>query len=354
MHPYMNLPDKAFWSKAVAQNNVIEMESLWKPKRKIRSDQVFATFGSCFAQHIGRALVARGLLWLDAEQAPKGLPDEVAKNYNYGIFSARTGNIYTANQLVQWIEWSTGVSKPPSEVWELDGRFYDPFRPRVEPNGFETVEELLVSREETQKAFRNCIKKSDVFVFTMGLTEGWINIARGYEYAACPGTVSGTFDEKLHKFVNFSFADILKSMKRAQKLARSVNPSLRFLLTVSPVPLTATASDQHVLVANVRSKSTLRAVAAQLTEDNASVDYFPSYEIVSSPWFETSAFEANQRSVRPEAVAAVMTHFFADSPNAKQVEKKIRKAVAHHSDATDDELVCEESLLDAFSNGEVK
>ena len=36
-------------------------------------------------------------------------------------------------------------------------------------------------------------------------------------------------------------------------------PKLRILLTVSPVPLTATAGDDHVLLATTYSKSVLRA-----------------------------------------------------------------------------------------------
>ena len=47
----------------------------------------------------------------------------------------------------------------------------------------------------------------------------------------------------------------------------SVNPRARLLLTVSPVPLAATATPNHVLVASIHSKSVLRAVAGELAED---------------------------------------------------------------------------------------
>jgi hypothetical protein len=183
------------------------------------------------------------------------------------------------------------------------------------------------------------------------LTEGWVNSVEGYEYAACPGTVAGTFDEEIHKFVNFDYTEILKAMRQAIKLALAVNPNLRFLLTVSPVPLTATASGQHVLVATVRSKSILRAVAAQLSETSRRIDYFPSYEIVSSPWFETPAFEPNQRSVKPETVASVMAHFFAESGKTKGDKADRSGKIKKKIEETEDDIVCEEALLDAFAKG---
>ena len=70
------------------------------------------------------------------------------------------------------------------------------------------------------------------------------------------------------------------------------------LLTVSPVPLTATASGSHVLVSSTYSKSVLRAVAGDLCSECKHIDYFPSYEIITNPRLHSSAFANNLRSVR--------------------------------------------------------
>jgi len=107
------------------------------------------------------------------ETPPVELSTENAKKYNYGVFSARTANIYTTSLLKQWTEWSLGESKPPTEVWYKNGRYYDPFRPTIEPNGFATELEVHQSREITLEAFRKSIVESDLFVFTLGLTESW-------------------------------------------------------------------------------------------------------------------------------------------------------------------------------------
>ena len=68
---------------------------------------------------------------------------------------------------------------------------------------------------------------------------------------------------------------------------------LRVVLTVSPVPLTATASDRHVLVANTYSKAVLRAVAEELYLESPYIDYVPSFELVTNPKLVASHYLAN-------------------------------------------------------------
>jgi hypothetical protein len=62
---------------------------------------------------------------------------------------------------------------------------------------------------------------------------------------------------------------------------REVNPKAKVILTVSPVPLFATAVDRHVLVSTTYSKSVLRVAAQALVESYDYVFYFPAYEIVA-------------------------------------------------------------------------
>ena len=59
MHPYESLPDKSFWSTAVARRNMFDIGELWDPRFVFDPRMKVATFGSCFAQHIGKALEAR-------------------------------------------------------------------------------------------------------------------------------------------------------------------------------------------------------------------------------------------------------------------------------------------------------
>ena len=352
MNPYSTLPDRAFWKKTVAEKSIFDISNLWSPKFKITKDSRVVTFGSCFAQHIGNALDSRGFNWVSTEIPPKGLSQENAKKYNYSIFSARTGNIYTTSLLKQWVEWATGRKEPPEEVWEKDGRFYDPFRPVVEPEGFCSKEELMRSREETIKAFRECIVSSDFFVFTLGLTESWFNAEYGYEYPMCPGTSAGTYLKGVHAFKNQMYPSVMNDLRDAIEIMRHENPALRFILTVSPVPLVATNSRNNVIVATMESKSVLRAVAGQIARGCDYVDYFPSYEIINSPVFKGVFFEPNQRSVNPHGVDFVMNHFFSSLriKFGAEIFGKQKKRVGSVKKIND--LVCEEEIFDAFGGKE--
>jgi hypothetical protein len=157
---------------------------------------------------------------------------------------------------------------------------------------------------------RGALATARCLIFTLGLTEAWENRDTGAVYPACPGTVRGTFDPERHAFRNFTFAEVYRDLAAAVELARAANPGLYILLTVSPVPLTATATGGHALTATTYSKSVLRAAAGQLALEHEYVDYFPSYEIITGAPFKSVFFEPNLRTVTPEGVAFVMRQFF--------------------------------------------
>jgi hypothetical protein len=209
MNPYESLPQKAFWKSAVANKSMFDISEIWSPKFHIKQNQNVVTFGSCFAQHIGNAMKQRGFKWLGTEHPPFALSEKNCKAYNYNIFSARTGNIYTTTLLKQWTEWALGKKDSPNEIWEKGGRYYDPFRPTIEPNGFYSPEEVRQSLDQTIASFKKSIEQAHYFVFTLGLTESWFNAEHGYEYPMCPVTAAGVFDEKKHKFVNQQYNQII-------------------------------------------------------------------------------------------------------------------------------------------------
>jgi len=361
MTPYDDLPQSSFWRPAVAARAPLQIEELWTPKFRIAPRDRIVTAGSCFAQHIGRALAARGYRWLDAEPAPARLPEAARGQFHYGTFSFRTGNIYTTNMLAQWLGWAFGETPPPEELWEKDGHFFDPFRPAVEPGGFVSRAEALASRAATLAAIRRAVTEADVFVFTLGLTESWQHSGSGVEYAICPGTLAGKFRPRFHRFVNQGYEAVLARMRDALALLRAQNPALRVLLTVSPVPLTATASGAHVLSATSYSKSVLRAVAGRLAEEDPGVDYFPSYEIITGIPFRSMFYAGNLRSVLPEGVGFVMDSFFADQARvfgapaeaapADQPETRAERQAREDTEPDDAEadVQCEEELLGAFA-----
>jgi hypothetical protein len=150
----------------------------------------------------------------------------------------------------------------------------------------------------------------DVFIFTLGLTEAWVDKRTNRVFPTAPGTIAGDFDPSIYEFKNFTYDEIHADFVEFLDLIRARNPDVRVILTVSPVPLTATATDNHVLVATTYSKSVLRAVAGSIAQSYPDVDYFPSYEMIASPWSKGFFYEGNMRAVNAGGVAAVMRVFF--------------------------------------------
>lgn len=342
-HPYESLPTKAFWKTSVGSRSLFDINELWTPKLSITEETAVATYGSCFAQHIGRNLKKRGCNWLITESPSHKIEESLALKFGYNTFSSRTANIYTSSLLLQWISWASNAVNVPEIYWEKSGRFYDPFRPAIEPNGFSSISELIGLRQHTIECFNKSIKEADVFVFTMGLTESWFD-SEGFEYPMCPGTIAGEFDPSKHFFKNQNYEFIEEKLLQAISKIRDINPEIQILLTVSPVPLTATNSGKHVLVATMESKSILRAVAGELTNRLDYVDYFPSYEIINSPAFQGVFFEPNKRSVNPRGVDFVMEAFFG----AQQLEVKEDNSVKGEEDDEVSDEGCEEAMLEVY------
>lgn len=338
-HPYKRLSEEKFWRKAIAERSAFDLKNLYIKKYEIAADDPVVTAGSCFAQHIAKRMQSSGYCYIDAEPAPFNFPEHKKEDYGYSLYSARYGNIYTARQLLQLGKRAFGEFAPVQQVIEQKGRFFDLLRPTLEPSGFGSREECDESLQSHLAAVRYLLNKASVFVFTFGLTEAWVDKRDGTVYPVCPGTAAGEYDPEKYDFKNFTYPEIIEDMKSFMALVRKVNPDVRFLFTVSPVPLVATAAKQHVLVSTVYSKSVLRAVAGDLAEGDGSVDYFPSYEIITGPQSRSAFFNPDMRTVHSKGVDCVMEHFFRQHP---ALGGHVAKTEVHEErDPVCDELVLE-------------
>ncbi|SOC35394.1 GSCFA family protein [Rhizobium subbaraonis] len=342
-NPYVGLEDRAIWRKAVAESHALQLTGLYRKKFPIAADARIATAGSCFAQNIAKALKRNGFNFCDFEPRPPLFPAEQALVYNYGVYSARYCNIYTARQLLQVFDRAYGAFVPEEKAWVRGGGHVDPFRPLLEPEPFGSIAELERSRQSHFDAVREMFEKLDVFMFTLGLTEAWVSRSDGAVFPVCPGTVAGAFDPASYEFRNFNYFEIFEDLIAFFGKVRTVNPRAKFLLTVSPVPLTATKSDNHVLVATTYSKSVLRSVAGHLATEIDFVDYFPSYEIIAAPSMRGMFYDPNLRTVNAAGVDYVMSHFFREH-HATPVDNPVREAQGAAALAGDLEATCEEML----------
>lgn len=341
-HPYRDLPQAAYWKSAISERHVGDIDHLWEPLPLRRTDRI-ATAGSCFAQHIGNRLQQRGADFLDMEPAPAAIftTQAEARKFGFGVYSCRYGNVYTSRQLLQLAEEAFEERTPKECIWRKGNRFFDALRPSVDPVGQSSEDDVRRLRATHLDKVRRMFCELDLFVFTLGLTEGWSSVSDGTFYPSAPGTICGEFDSQKYRFHNLRHQEVLADLHAFWARLKAVNTRARMLLTVSPVPLTATASGHHVLPASTYSKSVLRAVAGELADSTPGIYYFPSFEIISSHPFRAAFYDPNLRTVNAFGVDFVMSHFFSGSLRSEFTDK--------HTAASPDgelEIICDEDAID--------
>ncbi len=312
IHPYRDLPDHCYWARSVAHMPPDEVDPMLEAPFRLTRRTPVLTAGSCFADRITKELDARGYNLVMTERGHPLLPRHIARAHGYGRHAARYGNIYTARQLRQLLERAMGLFEPVEPPWRLrNGNWADPFRPTVQPGGFVSRHELLADRARHLACVRTAFGTARVFIFTLGLTEAWHSLEDGAVFPVAPGVAAGELDKTRHGFVDFSVEEIAADLARFLSLARKINPELKVILTVSPVPLAATARpDRHVLAATTLSKAKLRLAAEISCREQPGVAYFPAYEIVTGPHGRGRHFTGGLRDASPTAIKRVMASFF--------------------------------------------
>ncbi|MEL6584476.1 MAG: GSCFA domain-containing protein [Pseudomonadota bacterium] len=327
-HPYRSLPQKAFWRRSIERPEMSEVDPVGRFDLKITPEMRVATAGSCFAQHIARHLKRSGFNYYVGEKAHPILSPTVGRANNYGTFSARYGNIYTARQLCQLFDRCRLRFNPVEEPWIMpDGTVRDPFRPSIQPGNFISVDEMEADRAQHLFSVRMMLKKLDVFVFTLGLTECWESAEDGAVFPICPGVEGGTFDPDKYTFRNQTVPEVVEDMTEALRMLRGLNPKAQVVLTVSPVPLMASAApDEHVLAATTYSKAVLRVAAQMLRDAHDFVHYFPSFEVITGNYNRGRYYADDLRNVTEEGVSHVMRlflkHATTDGATTQKVAKK--------------------------------
>lgn len=353
-NPYAKIDKVQFWKNSVARPQPEDLDPIVNPKFGITLQDKVATAGSCFAQHIARTLKASGFHYYVPESAPEDMDKDEAKARNYSVYSARFGNIYTVRQLLQLIERVEGAYRPEETAWPGKVRgFVDPYRPQIEPEGYADEYALQASRDTHFAAVRTMLREMDVFVFTLGLTEGWQSRRDGAVFPLAPGVAGGAMDEDRYEFVNFNVDSIRQDLHEVIAHLKRINPSCRIILTVSPVPLIATFEHRHALVSTTYSKAVLRVVADEMWRQYDHVDYFPSYEIITGSYNRGAYFAEDLREVREEGVAHVMRTFmrhYAQTGEEQQQRspEPEAKEQSQPSRSTLFDIVCDEEAIANF------
>ena len=297
------------------------------------TDQIF-TIGSCFARNTERALVAMGVPVLSALVEGVAPEDNITNKYTTKsiLHDLRTAFTPNADQDITvyeerengYVNLTFGGSgalspKPAIEVADLTKRY------------FENLTKL---------------RSANVVIITLGLVEVWFDKTTQTYLNLMPNLKILKREPGRFEMHVLSYEDIVSDVQEILTIIRAnAQPNVKFLLTVSPVPLHATFRNQDCMQANMYSKSVQRAAADFLELSNEDVAYFPSYEMVTMAAPQYAWVDVDYRHVRKEMVDRIMRSVlsqylepgvippskedFQQLFKAKQFDKMI-SAVDHH------------------------
>ena len=166
-HPYQGIGPHARWDSGVSGLDPAAVDPVVAFPLRLTPEQPIVTAGSCFAQHIARYLDQSGFNYLVTEPGHPLLRDDLPAKFNYGVFSARYGNIYTSRQLVQLARRAYGTFEPADDIWG-GKRSSTTSGPTIQPGGFATKQEYYRDREQHFAAVRRALEELEILCSRSG------------------------------------------------------------------------------------------------------------------------------------------------------------------------------------------
>lgn len=292
-----------------------------EPSFKLRPAENVFTIGSCFARNIERHLVRLGYKVPAREYVPAELIGQQLDGFM---------NKFTPQSMLNEIRWALNPNQAPApESAFLDQKDGTVLDGQLMSKINVPHERALERRSEITSVFRG-IADCRVVIITLGLVEAWYDKVNDLYLNRSLPEYNSEKEPDRFEFHVLSFDELYKATKELMDLIlEKGHPETRIILTVSPVPLTATFTQNDVLSSNMYSKSVLRAVAEHIVTEFDAIDYFPSYESVMLS-DRNSTWQDDLIHVRDEVVGVNvgrMAEAYAPSPRHAEAARKISQPV---------------------------
>jgi hypothetical protein len=243
------------------------------PTFAFSKDSSVFTIGSCFARHIELALKQRGFHVPAFEQS---FPRE--ELWAGTAMPSGFLNKYTPHSMLNEVEFAFGTSTGEEFLVEVEGGYLDM---QCHTNQPVSLDRAVERRVEIRHLYKDAILKSELVIITLGLIETWWDSENSVYLNETPSRdllkrYPGRFE-----FEVMSATNTIDCVNKLITLMQEHGPSLqKMMISVSPVPLQRTFTDQDVVVANTYSKSILRVAAQEALTKFGNIDYYPSMESV--------------------------------------------------------------------------
>jgi hypothetical protein len=273
----VKIPQKKWAQYHENHNLTLEKQPIFS-----KQDKIF-TIGSCFAERIRIALTERGFdVGPDYSSIPMDdnryridtLPSRPHMNY-YNTFTIRQE---MERHVGEWTQSENDYWVSKDKFWGGNQSYQDPYRRLVFGR---TPGDLMEALGHINRVMYKGLLSSSVFFMTFGMAEVFKKKDNGMIACQKPayGGGAGLKETEYHMS---TFAENKANIKKTIAIIKSLNPSAKIVLTVSPVPLERSFGPQDVFISNTEGKSILRAAAGEVAREQEGVWYFPSYEIVTS------------------------------------------------------------------------
>jgi hypothetical protein len=267
--------------------------------------------GSCFASELAFALQQKGLNYLVAEKPCRPeegvMSSDVHAELGIGGASANWGILFNTPSFAQLAEVAFGEKELPRLLIKtVEGNKVQVTSPFRENIFFSSEEAYERDQPKHLEAVRRVLTTAEVMVITPGVNECWKMFNKDIYLSRNPRS-SGLSGLLQHK--TLSVQENVDALQRFIDVVRAHNPSIKFVVSVSPVPLIATGRGHthHVISANGHTKAVIRVAVEEICLRNKDVVYFPGFELITQ--CTRNPYQEDGRHVSRDAVGRIMSTF---------------------------------------------
>lgn len=278
-----------------------------QPKFTLNPSKPVYTIGSCFARNVELHLHALGVpiasrfreqkRWVTEDR-----PNDAAILNRFTVTSIMTEALSIADP--DWLGERLLYDGGGERAWDA---YFSPGQALM------SRQTKLEIRKEVLSYQQDFVRRCGAVFVTLGLSEAIHDNVDQLDINGLPALGRHWNAANGHRFEGrvIGADEALSSLEAMRDAIRGIAPpDLKFIITVSPVPLAATFTGTDIVAANLLSKATLRVAAARFAERHDDVDYFPSYEMALHSRTNL-AFKDDKRHVQNKMVHHIVCEFLS-------------------------------------------
>ena len=187
-----------------------------------------------------------------------------------------------------------------------------------------TRAEALLKMNSSIESAREALKSAGVLIVTLGTTRIFRHSPTGHVVANCHKLPSKTFDDQV-----LTLDECATHLSSLIDTARSINPKLRVIFTVSPLRYL-----NHGAHANSIAKSTLMLAIDKIMHEKEDVHYFPAFEIMMDDLRDYRFYSEDMKHPSSQAVSYIYgifseTYYTRATRELAQGCRRLTRRLAH-------------------------